>query len=74
MRPPAALDVRIWHKADMLNALTNVHFEGNDGHGADLSVCPLMTNSEHQTLARRSRSWCRWWGQRQGKPPEGAIP
>src|SRR6478672_10034192 len=25
---PSMLEVRFWHKADMLNALTNVHFEG----------------------------------------------
>ena len=27
------LDVRSWHKADMLNALTNVRFWGQSGHG-----------------------------------------
>jgi hypothetical protein len=32
----------------MLNALTNVRFWGQSGHGADLSVCPLMTQSGHQ--------------------------
>jgi hypothetical protein len=26
------LDVRYWHKADMLNALTNVRFWGQSGH------------------------------------------
>jgi hypothetical protein len=25
-------DVRFWHKADMLNALTNVRFWGQSGH------------------------------------------
>ena len=25
-------DVRLWHKADMLNALTNVRFWGQSGH------------------------------------------
>ena len=27
-------NVRLWHKADMLNALTNVRFWGQSGHGA----------------------------------------
>jgi hypothetical protein len=26
------VDVRSWHKADMLNALTNVRFWGQSGH------------------------------------------
>ena len=39
--------VRLWHKADMLNALTNVRFGGQSGYGADLSVCPLVTQSRH---------------------------
>jgi hypothetical protein len=26
--PPAWMDVRFWHKADILNALTNVRFLG----------------------------------------------
>ena len=26
-------EVRFWHKADMLNALTNVRFWGQSGHG-----------------------------------------
>ena len=28
--------VRLWHKADMLNALTNVRFWGQGGHGPTL--------------------------------------
>jgi len=44
---PATLNVRLWHKADMLNALTNVRFWGESGHGAGLSLCPLMTQSGH---------------------------
>jgi hypothetical protein len=28
------LDVRFWHKADMLNSLTNVRFWGQSGHQA----------------------------------------
>jgi hypothetical protein len=39
--------VRFWHKADMLNALTNVRFWGYSGHGEGWSVCPLMTQSGH---------------------------
>jgi hypothetical protein len=33
-------NVRYWHKADMLNAMTNVRFEGNNIHDAD-----VMTHS-----------------------------
>jgi len=40
-------NVRLWHKADMLNALTNVRFEGNNGHDADVTGCLLMTQSRH---------------------------
>ena len=28
----AFANVRLWHKADMLNALTNVRFWGQSGH------------------------------------------
>ncbi len=31
----------LWHQADVQTALMNVRFEGNNGHGADVSVCPL---------------------------------
>jgi hypothetical protein len=31
----------------MLNALTNVRFEGNNGHDADVTRCLLMTHSGH---------------------------
>ena len=34
------LDVRFWHKADMLNALTNVRFWGQSGHGP--TAAPLL--------------------------------
>ena len=34
---------RFWHKADMLNALTNVGFWGQSGHDADTEQCRLMT-------------------------------
>ena len=36
-------DVGLWHKADMLNALTNVRFWGRNGHGAGVIPFPLMT-------------------------------
>ena len=39
--------VRFWHKADMLNALTNVRFWGQSGPDADTGQCPLMTQSGH---------------------------
>ena len=38
-------DVRYWHKADMQTVLMDVRFQRNNGHGADLSVCPLMSHS-----------------------------
>jgi hypothetical protein len=41
------LNVCFWHLADVQTALMNGRFEGNNGHGADLSVCPLMTESGH---------------------------
>ena len=40
-------NVCLWHKADMLNALTNVRFWGQSGHDADVMRCPLMTQSGH---------------------------
>ena len=39
-----------WHQADVQTALMNVSFEGNNGHGADLSVCLLMTQSGHAEI------------------------
>ena len=41
------MDVRLWHKADVQNALMNVRFEGKNGHDADVTRCPLMTLSGH---------------------------
>ena len=39
--------VRIFDPRSLVSAiaLTNVCFEGKNGHGADLSVCPLMTHT-----------------------------
>ena len=48
------INVRFWHKADMLNALTNVHFEGNDGHDADVTRCLLMTQNDFLALLWRA--------------------
>ena len=39
-------DVRLWHKTDMLNALMNVRFEGNNGHDAGAMRCLLMTQTD----------------------------
>jgi|SoiMethySBSTD1v2_1073268.scaffolds.fasta_scaffold430769_2 hypothetical protein len=36
-----------WHIADVPLELMNVRFEGNNGHCAGLSLCPLMTQSGH---------------------------
>ena len=48
----AAFDhVRLWHKADMLNALTNVRFWWQSGHDADVTRCLLMTYSGHWSFA-----------------------
>ena len=33
--PHAETDVRFWHKADTLNALTNVRFWGQSGHDSN---------------------------------------
>ena len=43
-------DVCCWHLADVQTALTNVRFEGNNGHDADVTRCPLMTQSGHHAL------------------------
>ena len=39
------INVRSWHKADVRLALTNVCFEGKNGHDADSTRCPLMTQN-----------------------------
>ena len=39
--------VRSWHIADVQTALTNVCFEGKNGHDAGAIPCPLMTQSGH---------------------------
>jgi hypothetical protein len=43
----AFANVRLWHKADMLDALANVRFWGQSGHDADVTRCLLMTQSGH---------------------------
>jgi hypothetical protein len=48
--PHFIMDVRYWHKAAMLTALTNVRFEGNHGHDADVTRCLLMTHSGHALI------------------------
>ena len=45
-------DACLWHKADILNALTNVRFWGNNGHDADMTRCLLLTQSGRSNLAR----------------------
>ena len=44
-------DVRLWHKADMLNALTNVRFLGQSGHDANGPLCRLMTHNGPSSAA-----------------------
>jgi hypothetical protein len=46
-----AVNVCLWHKADVQTALINVRFEGNNGHDADVARCLLMTLSGHSSLA-----------------------
>ena len=41
-------EVRLWHLADAQPSLTNVRFEGNNGHDADVTRCLLMTLSGHR--------------------------
>ena len=43
-------NVCFWHKADVQAALMNVRFEGKNGHDADVTRCPLMTQSGHHAL------------------------
>jgi hypothetical protein len=40
-------DVCLWHIADVPLALTNVCFEGKNGHDAGVTPFPLMTQSGH---------------------------
>ena len=39
--------VRKWHEPDVPLVLTNVCFEGKNGHDADVTPFPLMTPSGH---------------------------
>jgi hypothetical protein len=41
--------VHTWHLADVPLALTNVCFEGNNGHDAVVTRCLLMTHNGHST-------------------------
>ncbi len=41
------LQVCLWHKADMLNALANVCFWVESGHGPRTAKCLLVTQSGH---------------------------
>ena len=41
------LNVCYWHLADVPLALTNVCFEGKNGHDAHAPLCRLMTQSGH---------------------------
>ena len=47
--------VRLWHKADTLNAPTNVRFEGNNGHDAVVTQCLLLIEAdiEKRKVGRR---------------------
>jgi hypothetical protein len=47
------IDVRLWHFSDIQPALTNVRFEGNNGHDANGPSCPLMTQSGHSGHANK---------------------
>jgi hypothetical protein len=43
-------DVRLWHLADVPLVLTNVCFEGKNGHDAGVTPFPLMTQSGHRRV------------------------
>ena len=43
-------DVCFWHISDVPLALTNVCFEGNNGHDAGVTPFPLMTHSQTKLL------------------------
>ena len=57
----AKFDVRFWHKADMLNALTNVRYWGQNGHDANRPLCRLSTLSRRfqQIDGPIKRNWRR---------------
>jgi hypothetical protein len=40
----------LWHKADVLVALSNVRFWGQSGHYKNAPRCPLLTQSGHRPL------------------------
>ena len=46
----AGPDVRYWHIADVPLGLTNVCFEGNNGHDVDVTRYVLITNADVQAL------------------------
>ena len=45
---PYVCDVGHWHITDAPPAPTNVRFEGNNGHDADVTQCLLLTLSGHR--------------------------
>ena len=48
--------VRFWHKADMLNALTNVRFWGQSGHGPTAAYqTRFMSTRPSSTLQTRAK-------------------
>ena len=47
-------NVRFWHIADVPLALTNVCFEGKNGHDAGVTPFPLMTQSGHRRARQTS--------------------
>jgi hypothetical protein len=53
-------------QADVPLALTNVRFEGNNGHDADETRCLLMTQSGHLAPKHSTAALDRWIT----RPPE----
>jgi hypothetical protein len=51
-------DVRYWHKADVPCALSNVCFEGKNGHDAGVTPFPLVTQSGHCRVRLSGQSLC----------------
>jgi hypothetical protein len=49
----AEANVCLWHKADVPLVLTNVRFEGKNGHEAGVTPFPLMTQADIRNLTPR---------------------
>ena len=48
------MDVRLWHKADMLNALTNVRIWGQSGHGPTAAYQSRFMSTRPRQMPRHA--------------------